>query len=108
MSEQVLDVMKREKRRYSVIHEVATALDEIAALEVDARKQADQIIAEAEAKAAQIVADALNNAKAATDEIAVQLEKLKQDKESLKRELADSAMKLRAQKSKPVKPAKPE
>jgi len=73
MSEQALDVMKREKRRYSVIHEVATALDEIAALEVDARKQADQIISEAEAKAAQIVADALNEAKAMTDEVKARL-----------------------------------
>ncbi len=76
MSENAADVMKRENRRFSVINEVAKALDEIAAMEVDARKQAELIIAEAESKAAQIVADALNEAKVMTDEVKARLDAL--------------------------------
>jgi cell division septum initiation protein DivIVA len=67
------DVMKRENRRFSVINEVAKALDEIAALESDARKQAELIIAEAEAKAAQIVADALNETGVMVNEVKARL-----------------------------------
>lgn len=104
MSEQALDVMLREKRRYSVINEVAKALDEIAALEADARKQAEQIVVEANAKAAQIVADALNEAKTATDNIAAELGKLEQDKAKLTREIANLRAKVKPER----KPAKPE
>lgn len=74
--------MKRENRRYSVINEVAKAIDEISALETDARKQAELIIAEAESKAAQIVADALNAAKVMTDEVKARIDNI-QDAEIL-------------------------
>jgi cell division septum initiation protein DivIVA len=67
------DVRKRENRRFAVINEVAKALDEISMLEHEARRDAEMIIAEAEAKAAQIVADALNNAKTMTDEVKAHL-----------------------------------
>ncbi|MFA6204385.1 MAG: hypothetical protein WC710_14500 [Gallionella sp.] len=103
------DVLKLEAQRYAAMSNAALELDKLCAQTIEeANTRASEIIEQAEAKAAQIVADALNNAKAATNEIAAELGKLELDKEKLKREIADAAMKLRAQKTKPAHPAKSE